>query len=1164
MASMSSSRRSTAETLPLEEPGGGDSHVDTRDGTSLSFARPNPPSPPTSIDRLLRAGRVTPVAVGPGRPRIVAPILDPKGLLGTMPEYPIQISKVQAPPLRDQTLARERLLEWLGVKIHNRAVLVIAEAGYGKTTLLADFSRRTRLRTLWFRLDHGDRDWVGFIAYLVAAVRIHVPGFGPATDSLLRETASVSPSRDTVLDTFLRELGDLPPDPTALIFDDFHLVDDAPDIRHIAIELLARAPERLSFVFASRRVPPVRLARLRALGEVAELATDDLRFDATETERLFRDTYEMRLEPALIAELSQRTEGWAASLQLVRSALHDRNPAQIRAFVRSLSGAEGHLYDYLAEEVVGDLPEELQQFLMRTSILETIDLVLGPVAAGVTATAAGHLMDEGERLGLFGRRGPNTRHQVRAHPLVREFLQSRLLRSDGAPGVAEIHRRSAKAAESLDWRFASQHYLAAGDEDDARRVLTESIETILATGAYGAAHELAASLSAPIAGSAGLVLASRVAQQGAHADLGLEFAERAHSIDPGSRPALLNLVTARSLAGDTVGAIEAGRMLQLGTDDLLAKIARSYQRMIETSIDLPMPVAIAEMSLLSVSLVQRGDLHFLGVAKANIAYVLRAAGQIAESRTSAEEAVSLLEETSAGIELRSARLALAWALAFDGDLPGARDEMTRCLERVPDGQLIEVVFECGEIEALFGETDAAWPLFRRIDSALSPESDVGQQALLVRSLLAVRDHRFSDAAADASQIQARQPRTSIAFELRRILGLALISIMSGDGAHLEGLNEGIALAELQGAKLWEDYGRLLLAVAEGSEQGLSDEISHIADTQRPILSMAAEPVLLRLGDLNAEALAVVSAEAAQRPWRWRPSTRRLLASDSEALRLNAANLLELIGDRSDIPRLREVSRSFRDRRGGGLGRSLARRLAARVWVEDLGRVQIRVGEVEVDGAVVRRKVLALLCLLISKSRFSATREHVLESLWPDLDPASALNSLNQTVYFLRRVFELDYRDDTSPGYVSQDGETIWLDLELVDSRSRRCKDQIRGLEVQIDPERVATLAADYVGRFALDFAYEEWAGPYRDSLHAAYLRVIEHAIRLDIDTGHFARGIYLAERAADVEPESEEIQVALVRLYRLSGAHAAAAEQYGHYAQTMRDLGVDPPAFADV
>jgi DNA-binding SARP family transcriptional activator len=1164
MALMPSSRRSIAETLPLEDLGSADSHVDTGAGASLSFARPNPPSPPTSIDGSIRARRVTPVAVGPGRPPIVAPILDSKGLLGTMPEYPIQISKVQAPPLRDQTLARERLLEWLGVKIHDRAVLVIAEAGYGKTTLLADFSRRTRLRTLWFRLDRGDRDWVGFIAYLVAAVRVHVPGFGPATDSLLRETASVSPSLDTVLDAFLRELADLPPDPTALVFDDFHFVDDAPDIRHIAIELLARAPERLSFVFASRRVPPVRLARLRSLGEVAELGTDDLRFDAAETERLFRDTYEMRLEPALIAELSQRTEGWAASLQLVRSALHDRNPAQVRAFVRSLSGAEGHLYDYLAEEVVGDLPEPLQQFLMRTSILEVVDLVLGPVAADVSAAEASRLIDEGERLGLFGRRGPNTRHQVRAHPLVREFLQARLLRSEGASGVAEIHRRSARAAESLDWRSAGQHYLAAGDEADARRVLTDSIETILATGAYGAAHELAASLSTPIEGSAGLVLASRVAQQGGDIAAGRELAELAYLTDPLSRAVLLNLVAARNLAGDIPGALEIGGLLQESSAPQLALMGRTFASQIHTSLAGSLPIAAAELEDLTIPLREGGQLHFLGVALSNLALIRLAMDEPTASRRSSEEAIAVLSLSSGGIELVSAHLARAGALAHLGDLTEARREIKESSTLAPRGQQLEVAFESGEIEAFYGDLGNAWAHARSVEPRISADLDIGEQLTLLTAFLLARDGRLSEAASELEALRPGQPRTTVAFEVKRLLTTALIAGMMGLPESPSLASRAKELASEQGARLWELSASILLA-AVGQNTDLSAEVCRVYQEDPAVLSISAEAILLGLGSLTSAAQALVLSEARLRPERWRPGVRSQIESPSPVAKIHAALILEEIGEQADVRRLRGLGRSLKGgAKNQSLGRGLARRLAARVFVEDLGRVRLTLGTHEIDGSDIRRKVLALLCLLISRTRFAASREDVLESLWPELDPGSALNSLNQTVYFLRRVFEPDYHEDTSPGYVMQDGETIWLDTELIESRSRHCHQLIRSMQANPTPDEASQLAEQYRAPFALDFAYEEWASGYRDSLHASYLRVIEHAVRLDIDTGHFARGTYLAERAAEVEPDSEEIQLSLVRLYRLSGAHAAAAEQYGHYAQTMRDLGVDPPAFADV
>jgi LuxR family maltose regulon positive regulatory protein len=1162
MATMPTSRRSSVEEAA--GPTSGQSSIDTPAGGSLSFAPPEPASRSRAAEKISRAVKRPPIAVGPGRPAIAAPSFASGGLLGTMPEYPIQISKVQPPPLRDQTLARDRLLEWLAVKVHRRAVLIVAEAGYGKTTLLADFSRRTRVRTLWFRLDHGDRDWVGFIAYLVAAVRIHVPGFGPATDSLLRETASSAPPRDVVLDTFLRELGDLPTDPTALIFDDFHLVDDVPDIRHIAKELLARAPERLSFIFASRRGPPIRLARLRALGEVAELHTDDLRFDPGETERLFRETFEMSLEPGLIAELSRRTEGWAASLQLVRTALHDRDPIQTRAFIRSLSGAEGHLYDYLAEEVIGELPKELQQFLMRTSVLETIDLVLGPVAAEMPIATARRLIDDGEQLGLFGRRGPQTRHQVRAHPLVRDFLHARLLRSVGSAGVAEIHRRAAQAAEPVDWRIAAHHYLAAGDDDDARRVLSGSIETILATGAYGAADELLSALPGlPLSGPAGLIIESRMAQQRGEVDLALARAEEAFAAYPDSRSAQLNLVTARNFAGDVAGALEVGKLLQDAPNTDLAHIARAYSLLAQTSVRGSLPLTAKELESLATSLRARGQQHYLGVALGNLALIRLAMDEPAAALARSEEAISVLRGSSAGVELVSAHLAYAAARARLGDIERARDEIAHASELVRRGQIGEVAFEAGEIEAFFGDSVRAWSLLDAARPGSGPEVDYGEQVTLLRAFLLVREGRLSEAAVEAGGLRRGQLAATVAFDVRRQLMDGLVATMSGQPQAASLVNEARTTASQQGARLWERYAAILHAIAN-SDGGLSREILKVASGDSSILSIAAEPILARLGDLDDTALGVLLVEAGRRSERWRPSLRRALESESASGRLVAAQMLEQIGEVSDIRLLRDLSRAIRHPSATALGRSLARRLAPRVFVEDLGRVRVMVGDRSIDGSDVRRKVLALLCLLVSKGRFAATREEVLESLWPDLDPGSALNSLNQTVYFLRRVFEPDYREDVSPGYVLQDGEMIWLDGELVAARSRRCLDLIRSIPTNGDPAGATELAEEYRGRFALDFAYEEWAAAYRDSLHASYLRVIEHALRMDIDAGHFARGTFLAERAAEIEPDSEEIQVALVRLYRLSGAHAAAAEQYTHYAQTLRDLGVDPPPFADV
>src|SRR5947207_2533955 len=363
-----------------------DHRVDIPSKPFVSFGPPN--TELTVAEQ--RNGERPPVPVGPGRPGESVP-----NLAQVTPRdvntFPVQLSKVQRPVLRDETLTRDRLLDWLSTKIHHRLVLVTAEAGYGKTTLLADFSRRTRLRTLWYRLDESDRDWITVLNTLVAAGREVDPTFAAATASMLGEVSSgsmASGSLENVLETFIRDLQAFGERGAVMILDDYHVVETVPDVQRIMREIVSRAPERLTIVILSRRQPQVPIARLRALGEVAELSRNDLRFDAGETERLFRDTYGRPLEADVLAELGRHTEGWAASLQLVQSALRERTMSEARTFVRGLSGARGTLHDYLAEEVVGDLSVELQSFLMRTSILTSISPATSAVAAGISVEDA--------------------------------------------------------------------------------------------------------------------------------------------------------------------------------------------------------------------------------------------------------------------------------------------------------------------------------------------------------------------------------------------------------------------------------------------------------------------------------------------------------------------------------------------------------------------------------------------------------------------------------------------------------------------------------------------------------------------------------------------------------------------------------------------------------
>jgi DNA-binding SARP family transcriptional activator len=376
--------------------------------------------------------------------------------------------------------------------------------------------------------------------------------------------------------------------------------------------------------------------------------------------------------------------------------------------------------------------------------------------------------------------------------------------------------------------------------------------------------------------------------------------------------------------------------------------------------------------------------------------------------------------------------------------------------------------------------------------------------------------------------------------------------------------DAIAFASKQGADVQRQLAMLVLASIEGR---LSSEISETPSRLRPVISLGAELVLDNLENLTDDARDVVNQEASTRPERWQQAIRLVLPKHLQhPARLQAARLLDKVGAKSDVPLLRLIGRETHRAIGDkSLGRELARKLAPRVTVMDLGRVRISIGSEELVGGGIRRKVLALICYLLTRPQFTATREEVMDSLWPEIDPDAAANSLNQTMYFLRRVFEPDYDEDLSPGYLRQEGDLVLLDRGLVTSASSQCAALIARIGREPDPALVNQLSGSYAGRFASDFAYEEWAVDFRDWLHVAYLQIIEDAIASDIAAGKFGRGVGLARRALEMEPRLESLGLSLLRLLKGTGAHAAAAEQYERYAALLRtEIGIEASPYDSI
>ena len=931
-----------------------------------------------------------------------------------------------------------------------------------------------------------------------------------------------------------------------------------PDVQLIVRELVARAPERLTLVFASRRPPGIPIAKLRAVGEVAELTRDDLRFDADETSRLFSETYGRSLEPDVLADVTARTEGWAASLQLVHAALRDRTPVEIRRFVRNLSGGDQELYDYLAEEVVGDLPADLQAFLMRTSILQVVTPELARVVTGLDTSEVARLTGSAERVTLLGRRARGPRTELRYHPLVRGFLEARLSRELGVDAVRDLHRTVAAHAEDHDWRIAAHHHWAAGDRHKAYQIIDTSARSIIGRGEYLVAAPFVAEAGDEALRASFLVVLSRRDFKQGDVRQALARAKQAVEIDPESDVALANLASLNLTSGDVAGAIDAAtRLIAITKDEGWLGIAQTMLAIIQGSRDGRIPETVERLSELAERQRLDGDTHFEGITYLNLAVTERSMGNATATFKSATKAIDLLESSSAGAEVASARCVRAWALFHTGHPKEARTELVRSLAETNETIRVDALLEIAGMEAFYGDIAAANECISELHALGHVADWAVRMSLVTSAYLAIRNGRATDAARIASGI-APDELTASSGHKAHVLAVRAHAQVSMGASSTAALALAKRQASHQSAGLWEAYCEALEA-ARGPVEGFRLFVRQAGRRGPWVLTYIAELVVDRLADLGEVELAMVLDEAALRPERWRPALRSCVDASGRSS-LVSGRLLEAIGDTEDVLRLRRLAHQHRGMPEADLGRSLARRIAPRVFVEDQGRVSIQIGGRSIDGASIRRKVLALLCFLITRPRYSATRDEVMDALWPEFDPADALNSLNQTVYFLRRVFEPAYKEDLSPAYLHHESDLIWLDPELVSSTSGNCLGLIRSMSPEPTPLDVAELSAAYQGPFALDFAYEEWAADYRTSLHASYLQIIEKAVASDTISGHFERGIGLARRALDLTPEADQIELSLLRLYRLNGSHSAAAEQYSHYAATMREtLGVDPP-----
>lgn len=377
-------------------------------------------------------------------------------------------TKFFLPRVRAGLIDRTRLDEVLSGR-RSRLTLLSAPAGFGKTTLLAQWLRteaeRSDLRIAWVSLDEDDRVTQTFWTYVLTALERAAPGSGSAG---LQLVASGQPI-EAVLAAVLNELSVLPED-IVLALDDYHLAECA-EIQPGMTFLVERLPPQVRLVIITRADPTLPIARLRVRGELTEVRAADLRFTDVEAARFLNEATGHDLPAADLSALGARTEGWIASLQLAALSLRGRTDTS--GFIAGFTGTDRYVVDYLVEEVLDREPPDVRDFLLSTSIL---DRLCGPLCDALTMAQGGEQkLASLERRNLFIVPLDDQRHWYRYHHLFSDVLRANLLR-ERPEAVHGLHQRASQwYAEAGQLEDAVRHALAADNPDSAADLIERAL-----------------------------------------------------------------------------------------------------------------------------------------------------------------------------------------------------------------------------------------------------------------------------------------------------------------------------------------------------------------------------------------------------------------------------------------------------------------------------------------------------------------------------------------------------------------------------------------------------------------------------------------------------------------------------------------------------------------
>lgn len=1065
-------------------------------------------------------------------------------------------TKLLPPRPAPEILARPRLIEHLQANLALPMTLVTANAGSGKTTLIADFLRKQERPYVWYQLDHTDSDPAVFLGYLAYGIQQRVAGFGEAMFAFLQQAQELAQQPERAADVLLNEILEGVEQQMILVLDDYHHLGTETPVHAVLDRLIAYLPDVIHIIIISRDIPPLTLARLRSQDSLSIIDRADLLFTDEETQELFRKVFGLALTAEQLREYGERTHGWITALQLVRqvaqrqasSGAPDTAPDPLAVLHQS----ERDIFEYFAEEVFAAESPDTQQYLMRIALLDRIEVeTCARLIPQIISSAVLPSLVRGNVFMTVA--GDGGGEEYRLHPLFQSFLRRRLRAETGVAGVAAEHARYAQYfLERGAWEPAVGHLLEAEDYARAAEIIAEHGGEWIASGKLGSLASLSGSLpsSALEAHPRALSYRAEVARLRGEFESAQNLFRRAiaslreQGDREGEAEALHSLATIARRRGDYPAAFEyLDRAVNLTEQTSVVRIKCGNTRGLCLVALGDWTAAEREFRVALQSAEEQSNEHHIRLITHNLGLPAMMRGDFGEALRWLRRMLRTESGEPPIPQEAWAHLNIARCHLYRGEMDDCEKHLDRALERC---QLFNLVGQLGETFEAYGNLYCARRDLARAaefyERAARSYDEAGIDLARVELLeeQAFLSLRAGDAARARGQIDRlveRRPadKNDIGhFTATLARGLILLA-QSEYGEARNELDPALEYFHRRGLYYYEAQAGMALAICDFASSREPQMLEHL----RRVLDLAARY------DYEYWLRQEIAAHPA------------LFASE-DARELLPADLVDQVASGSDAAPLNPEPLTTHV--------AVLTKPLVDLTIKMLGPVEIvrDVARPFAADAWTTRRSRDILCFIASRSHHRTPKETIIDTFWRETGLKSIEKNFHPTMSHIRKALNsnqplkqnfLVYRDgdyQLNPEF-SYQIDTEEFDRLIADGETARRE---RDFDRCIGCYEAAV--AVYRGEF-MQGSYEDWIEEQRSYYREQYLRMLEALAGVAEKKSDWSRSMNLAQRILHEDPFREDIHCMVMRSQAAMGNRVAVKEQY----ETLRgllqkELGVEP------